>query len=92
MTEQQNGVQRRRPSHRGLSNPRALVAPKALILSLKYGHPGPVGDDSDDHVAGEFSEKLSRNPLQRPDRGPDFPGLPARQLSRNGRAGQCRDS
>ena len=21
---------------------------------LKYGHPGPVGDDSDDHVAGEF--------------------------------------
>ncbi|MCB1832024.1 MAG: hypothetical protein KDH19_01040, partial [Geminicoccaceae bacterium] len=21
---------------------------------LKYGHPGPVGPDSDDHVAGEF--------------------------------------
>ena len=21
---------------------------------LKYGHPGPVGEDSDDHVAGEF--------------------------------------
>ncbi|MGI9504839.1 MAG: hypothetical protein ACR2RE_17480, partial [Geminicoccaceae bacterium] len=27
---------------------------KAADFVLKYGHPGPVGDDSDDHVAGEF--------------------------------------
>ncbi|MGI9385179.1 MAG: TRAP transporter substrate-binding protein DctP [Methyloligellaceae bacterium] len=26
----------------------------AADFVLKYGHPGPVGDDSDDHVAGEF--------------------------------------
>lgn len=42
----------------------ALVAAAALMAGasgasaadyvLKYGHPGPVGPDSDDHVAGEF--------------------------------------
>ena len=26
----------------------------AADFTLKYGHPGPVGPDSDDHVAGEF--------------------------------------
>ncbi len=26
----------------------------AAEFTLKYGHPGPVGPDSDDHVAGEF--------------------------------------
>jgi hypothetical protein len=41
-----------------------LVAAAALVIGasgaqaadyvLKYGHPGPVGPDSDDHVAGEF--------------------------------------
>ena len=37
----------------------ALLAGTALPTNaaeyvLKYGHPGPVGPDSDDHVAGEF--------------------------------------
>ncbi|MEZ5864739.1 MAG: TRAP transporter substrate-binding protein DctP [Geminicoccaceae bacterium] len=37
----------------------ALLAGTALPATaaefvLKYGHPGPVGPDSDDHVAGEF--------------------------------------
>lgn len=37
----------------------ALLAGTALPANaadyvLKYGHPGPVGPDSDDHVAGEF--------------------------------------
>jgi tripartite ATP-independent transporter DctP family solute receptor len=42
----------------------ALAAAGALLIGLgsasaadyvlKYGHPGPVGPDSDDHVAGEF--------------------------------------
>jgi tripartite ATP-independent transporter DctP family solute receptor len=43
----------------------ALAAAGALVIGLcspasaadyvlKYGHPGPVGPDSDDHVAGEF--------------------------------------
>jgi tripartite ATP-independent transporter DctP family solute receptor len=31
----------------------ATAAPAADYI-LKYGHPGPVGPDSDDHVAGEF--------------------------------------
>jgi tripartite ATP-independent transporter DctP family solute receptor len=34
-----------------------LVGPpgaQAADYILKYGHPGPVGPDSDDHVAGEF--------------------------------------
>jgi len=30
------------------------TAADAADFVLKYGHPGPVGDDSDDHVAGEF--------------------------------------
>lgn len=34
----------------------ALVATQATAADyvIKYGHPGPVGPDSDDHVAGEF--------------------------------------
>lgn len=34
----------------------ALTLPMASAadFTLKYGHPGPVGPDSDDHVAGEF--------------------------------------
>ncbi|MCB2055984.1 MAG: TRAP transporter substrate-binding protein DctP [Geminicoccaceae bacterium] len=35
----------------------ALATPStgsAADFTVKYGHPGPVGPDSDDHVAGEF--------------------------------------
>ena len=32
----------------------ASVNATAADFTLKYGHPGPVGPDSDDHVAGEF--------------------------------------
>ena len=32
----------------------AASAGFAADYTLKYGHPGPVGPDSDDHVAGEF--------------------------------------
>lgn len=32
----------------------AAGSASAADFTLKYGHPGPVGPDSDDHVAGEF--------------------------------------
>ena len=32
----------------------APINASAADYGLKYGHPGPVGPDSDDHVAGEF--------------------------------------
>ncbi|MCP5152083.1 MAG: TRAP transporter substrate-binding protein DctP [Chromatiales bacterium] len=38
----------------GLSVGLAPVAASGAEFVLKYGHPGPVGPDSDDHVAGEF--------------------------------------
>ncbi len=32
----------------------AVAPAQAAEFTIKYGHPGPVGPDSDDHVAGEF--------------------------------------